>query len=274
MWLMTSIASVGVQMSKVIKLHEHERKRRSGERPRFIAEALEWRSNKRWGTHRFPNSNVTLKCHSKPWERVGDCVYNLPDHEQGWVKRQSRFGWIELDGEKVGALDATRYETETLIDTEEFVLIMDMDSALEAAFGVILGDAWQHIGMDVTDYGTIIHLSWAWTDPAFKVGIPVNDLFKQLLKPWLPSHAVIVLKAFPLEYEGYNGFEGEEGAEFDIAFRRRRRALVRMFETAGFQLFPGKAGNDGWMLRIPDRLRGSVTPPQSGQLEKAMCRYL
>ncbi|MEM6410221.1 MAG: hypothetical protein AAF683_01640 [Pseudomonadota bacterium] len=259
-------------MSKVIQLHENERKRRTGERPGFIRDALRWRSDKRWGTHRFAGTNVSLRCHSDSWTQVGDYLYPSPYDGQPWIKRQSRFGWIEIDGKAVGALDATRYDADTLINTEDFVLIMDIDRADEAAFGVILGNAWYDIGTDVTDYGTIIHLNWAWTDPAVKIGIPAHKMFEKLLKPWLASHAIIVLQAFPLEYLAYGGRDGEDAAKFEIAFRRRRRALVKLLEKSGFELFPGKAGNEGWMLRIADRLKDHIPPPKTGQLKIVMNR--
>ena len=47
---------------------------------------------------------------------------------------------------------------------------MDMDSAYEAALGVVLGDAWENIVLDVTDFGTITEMYWAWTDPTANVG--------------------------------------------------------------------------------------------------------
>lgn len=257
-------------MSNVIELRQHERIRRTSKRPGFIDDALLFRSNKRWRTHTFPGTNVVLRCHSKAKERVGDYVYAMPEEEQGWVKRQSRFGLIEIEGEQVGALEAVRYETDVLICTEEFVLIMDMDSAYEATFGVILGNAWENIGLDVTDFGTIIELRWAWTDPTATVRVPIATLFKALLTPWLSTHAILVLKAFPLEYEGYCSREEEEGVDYDVAFRRRRRALMRMFDKDSFEPFPGTAGHDGWLLRVADRLQGVVTPPGQEWLKQVM----
>ncbi|MEO1660898.1 MAG: hypothetical protein AAFR51_07920 [Pseudomonadota bacterium] len=257
-------------MTNVVQLRDHKRIRRGRERPDFIRQAVVFRSDKRWRTHTFPDTNVVLRCRSTPKERVGDYVYAMPEEEQGWVKRQSRFGWIEIDGEQVGALEAVRYETDVLICTEEFVLIMDMDSAYEAAFGVILGDAWENIGLDVTDFGTIIELRWAWTDPTATVRVPMATLFKTLLKPWLSTHAILVLKAFPLEYEGYSSREEEDGVDYDVAFRRRRRALFRMLYAEGFEPFQGDAGQDGWMLRVADRLQGIVTPPGQEWLKQVM----
>lgn len=86
-------------------------------------------------------------------------------------------------------------------------------------------------------------------------------LFKPLLMPWLSTHAILVLKAFPLEYEGYSVRGEEDGVDYEVAFRRRRRALMRMFARSGFEQFPGDAGQDGWMLRVADRVQGMVTQP-------------
>lgn len=134
----------------------------------------------------------------------------------------------------------------------------------------LLGDAWENIGLDVTDFGTIIELRWAWTDPTASVGVPITELFKKLLQPWRSTHAIMVLKAFPLEYDGYCSFDDSDGLNFDIVFHRRRRALVRMFERVGFEPFPGKPGADGWMLRVPDRLKSVVTRPGKGWLKSVM----
>ncbi|MEM7327892.1 MAG: hypothetical protein AAF437_04075 [Pseudomonadota bacterium] len=257
-------------MSNVVQLRQHKRMRRTPKRPGFIDDALLFRSQKRWRTHTFPGSNVALRCHSKAKERVGDYVYAMPEEEQGWVKRQSRFGLIEIEGEQVGALEAVRYETDVLICTEEFVLIMDMDSAYEAALGVVLGNAWENIGLDVTDFGTIVELRWAWVEPTASVDVPLTKLFETMLRPWLSTHAIMVLKAFPLEYEGYRCAEEKEEVDYEVAFRRRRRALMRMFAREGFESFPGKTGHDGWMLRVADRVEGMVTPPGQEWLNEVM----
>ncbi len=257
-------------MSKVVTLRKHERISRSSEQPGFIRDALMFRSAKRWGKSIFEGSNVTLRCHSTSWERVGGPVYDLPEDEQGWVKRQSRFGWVEKDGMKIGALEAVRYEVGLLTGNEEFAFIMDMDSGYEAAFGVILADAWEDLTLDVTDFGTIIELRYAWIAPDASLHISMAKLFERLLQPWLNTHAVLVTKAFPLEYEGYIEPGEETNPSLDFSFRRRRRALVRLFSQSGFKSFPGHAGADGWMLRVADRLAGVVTPPSSGMLNQVI----
>lgn len=67
--------------------------------------------------------------------------------------------------------------------------------------------------------------------------------------------------AFPLEYEGYRCAEEDEGVDYEVVFRRRRLALMRMFVREEFEPFPGKAGHDGWMLLVAVRVQGMVTPP-------------
>jgi hypothetical protein len=58
--------------------------------------------------------------------------------------------------------------------------------------------------------------------------------------------AVMVLKAFPLEYEG------KLAAENRLALDRRRRALIRLYQRRiGFELVPQRAlADEGWMLRM------------------------
>jgi hypothetical protein len=58
--------------------------------------------------------------------------------------------------------------------------------------------------------------------------------------------AVVVLKAFPLDYEG------KVTAENRPALDRRRRALIRLYQRRiGFELVPHKAlADEGWMLRM------------------------
>jgi hypothetical protein len=60
------------------------------------------------------------------------------------------------------------------------------------------------------------------------------------------SMAAMVLKAFPLEYEG------KITAENRSAFVRRQRALIRLYERRlGFRSVPHKAlAGEGWMLRL------------------------
>ncbi|MEH2514203.1 hypothetical protein V1291_005557 [Nitrobacteraceae bacterium AZCC 1564] len=70
----------------------------------------------------------------------------------------------------------------------------------------------------------------------------VNALIKRIRR----GVAVMVLKAFPLDYEG------NETTENRATFERRRRALVRLYQRRiGFERVPHEVlADEGWMLRL------------------------
>ena len=56
----------------------------------------------------------------------------------------------------------------------------------------------------------------------------------------------MVLKAFPLEYEG----NVPKGSELEIAFKRRVRAMIRYYQRIfGVRPFDGEYGDAGWLWR-------------------------
>jgi hypothetical protein len=65
----------------------------------------------------------------------------------------------------------------------------------------------------------------------------------------------MILKAFPLEYEG------NVTATNEAAFKRRQAALIRYYtSTLDMLPFPGTTGADGWMYALPERLQHIVGP--------------
>ena len=71
----------------------------------------------------------------------------------------------------------------------------------------------------------------------------INSLLQRLCRR---DMAAIVLKAFPLEYEG------NATKENHAAFERRRRALVRLYRWGlGFKPVPDRSlVQQGWMLKF------------------------
>ena len=125
--------------------------KRDSEEPKFIQYARDLRSPHRWRTHKLNDQDTVLRCQSGAWESIGG--YEIKDRfsEQAWVKRQSRFGWIEKDKQSIGAYQAIRYEMPVLMGTDEIVNIKDIDNHHEAELSTVLGDAWFQVGMDVAD---------------------------------------------------------------------------------------------------------------------------
>jgi hypothetical protein len=81
----------------------------------------------------------------------------------------------------------------------------------------------------------------------------VNTLIGRLFK----GRSLLILKAFPIEYEG------RVTAENSDSFLRRQRAMKHHYQRilAVFPL-PGIDGERGWMYSIPERLRNIISPPQ------------
>lgn len=66
----------------------------------------------------------------------------------------------------------------------------------------------------------------------------------------------MVLKAYPLEYEC--AVTDANAA----ALNRRARALQRFYKrTLNMEPFPGLAGEEGWMLNLPDHLKDTIAAP-------------
>ncbi|MFB9265375.1 hypothetical protein ACFFWD_19825 [Bradyrhizobium erythrophlei] len=138
-------------------------------------------------------------------------------------------------------------------DLEGFVHRGDMNSQTEYETAVAVARVW----------GTDDERNW-WTDEPFCYGdvcsfdrlvIDANawadveaawQIIDALLKRIRRSMAVMVLKAFPLEYEG------KVTAENRPAFERRQRALVRLYRRRiGFEPVPHKSlADEGWMMRL------------------------
>jgi hypothetical protein len=89
----------------------------------------------------------------------------------------------------------------------------------------------------------------------------INSLLQRLCRREI---AAIVLKAFPLEYEG------NATKDNSAAFERRRRALVRLYQRRlRFELVSDPSlAREGWMLKLindgadPDRLSGTHRAPR------------
>lgn len=224
--------------------------RRTSEWPKFMANGQQLQTGTRWKAHSLPGGRLILKCGSSGRTQVGDWLYPGPIEEQPAVFRQSRFGWLEANGYKVGAIEATRYNATFDIQNDEFLQIMDIDRDSESELAQKVCEAWDNIGTYITDFGSIIEISNVWMDPKFPLPISLARLVRLTLAPWLKTHALIVTKAFPLEYTGL----ASRSEAQERAFQRRFAALLRLYEGQGLTRFPGALGEDGWMYQLADRL--------------------
>ena len=108
---------------------------------------------------------------------------------------------------------------------------------------------------EVTDYGTVLEFERAWMNRRWADAELFGAASKALLGR-VSHRAILVLKAYPLEYESR-----VTDANAD-AQRRRQLALMRLYRSVlGVDRFPGSAGNRGWMFAIPERLRDVICKP-------------
>jgi hypothetical protein len=108
---------------------------------------------------------------------------------------------------------------------------------------------------EITELGTVLELERAWVAPTDASRERFQAACDALLK-LAPKRALLLLKAYPLEYEG------RVTAENAGAQARRQRALIRLYrQSMGAEPLPAPAGDEGWMYLIPERLRTELRQP-------------
>lgn len=164
-----------------------------------------------------------------------------PDHP-GIHQRETK-AKLFVDGYHAGSFKLTELRLEPLIDSWRFFEWADEASSELAELAELVSGHWNEVS-DVSDQGTILELTRAWMKPAYsngrRFGWAANALVA-LSTEW----GLLVLKAFPLEYERHTGHQYKE------ARSRRRQAMMRHYRSKlDVFPFPGSAGVDGWMYAV------------------------
>lgn len=82
--------------------------------------------------------------------------------------------------------------------------------------------------------------------PSFANGALFADAAHGLIDTEFPDHSILVMKAFPLEYESVS----TKGTSLAGSLRRRERAMVRHYRRVfGVERLPGRHGKQGWLWR-------------------------
>lgn len=197
-------------------------------------------------------AGYTVEFGRERWQQPFDFL-NEPDESVflRWRKTQASIG---MGGRNVGALEFVEFDAGLLSDSE-FFDAMDSESYEMMRLASVLLAEWRDLPQRVLDYGRILEITWVWVEPGHPrpgIWLPVLEALVARIEPYL---AVVVAKAFPLEFE--NGQHKEATA----AFERRRQAMTRYYSgNLGLQVLPGPPGEDGWMWR-PGRRRASLIPP-------------
>lgn len=180
-------------------------------------------------------------------EPVG--LYDVPlDDLLSVIRRQSCDAWIFSGADIVGGVQLMRYSIPAFMDAEEVLYIMDMDEQEESDLACALEAEFGDIGEEIGAYGDIVEIRRIWMRPISSLAGRSSDAVNALIGAFCPDFALIVLKAFPLEYE-YT-FNTPEESRADCAFNRRRAAMMRLYaKTYGVQPMRGSHGEQGWMYR-------------------------
>ncbi|MEG8221194.1 hypothetical protein OSJ57_11245 [Sphingomonas sp. HH69] len=204
-------------------------------------------------------------------------ILSMPQSDDGLSVEYWRTGWRKIDsgyrvvkqrttramllvaGKTVGQFDFREFKVEPYTSNDLFFLSMDEDSQSTSDLASVLCANWEDIE-EITDYGDILELHRAWIHPSYSRKGRLTRAILATIDALHAKHALFILKAFPLEYEGKtddNNFSD---------FRRRQAALMRHYQkTLGVQPLPNPSDIEGWMYAIPERLRRAFLPMPCAQ---------
>lgn len=189
---------------------------------------------------------LQLRLHRGRWYKL--------DEECPQLKRRQTSAKLFARGNHVGSFRMSEYELGALADGDEFYYLADCVSSSMAELAAVLRAHWEELH-EITDYGKVVELERGWMSPRYPNG-------KWFAAAWLAlaelaqDRSLLVLKAYPLEYEGN---VTEQNAD---ALTRRQKALIRYYQSSlSVAPLPGATGQRGWMYSIPDRLLELVPPP-------------
>jgi len=157
--------------------------------------------------------------------------------------RRELFCWVVQNGDRVGSLHFVEWHIDWWADHDGFVEHMDRHCQAAADFADVVCSAWDI--NDLIGLGPIIEFRLSWMANRASNGriwplaaVALIDLC------YVSKSAVLVLKAFPLEYQGVAPPRSLSAKWMN----RRRAAMLRHYRRhLGVQLLPAKLGKDGWM---------------------------
>jgi hypothetical protein len=192
---------------------------------------------------------------------VGDSEPEL-DEVVHSIRRQVCTAWIFQNGRSVGGAILRRYTMPAFMDNDEFVDLMDMDEGSEHEMSVALTSVFEDLGSDIAAYGDILEINRIWLAPQPELAGRSPSVIKALAAAFCPDFSILVLKAFPLEYESAFG-SSRQTLDFDLtleaALKRRQRAMMRYYrQHFDVEPLPSSFGADGWMYRLRADIREMI----------------
>jgi hypothetical protein len=198
---------------------------------------------------------------------AGGQTYRLIWRRSRWMRLDERphmrtrarevFAWILIGRRRIGALAFHEIDPD-LVPNEEFFYAMDAWTMHVVELARVLCSEWEDFGDVVGGYGSVIHFEAAWMQPEYARGGIWAGAANVLMTELFPDRSILVLKAFPLEYEG----AGPTSSKCASPFKRRQRAMIRHYRRLlGVRPLPGPPGKDGWLWARRPGLDSCIDPP-------------
>lgn len=152
-----------------------------------------------------------------------------------------------------------------LPDYADFAYATDDNGGAGELIGMIVASGWYSTDQHPLDFGNIIlfdrlTIKNARAVDTAAIWAEINRLITSSFGP----ASVLLLKAFPLEFEKALGGDGADASMRRTRFAHRRTAMMRHYRKAlGVDDVKGHFENDGWMYRL---LRCPVEPTWSHDL--------
>lgn len=221
--------------------------RRYDEPPRFVAAEKVRHTSYR---HTLPldgdDAEVSLRYRFSRWR-------SLAEDER--VRKRELFAWIQVGRRRVGALELHEFEMSGCLDNDDVLDVMDCEDAFESRLAEVLCSVVDNLPSDVMPYGSILDFRHGWIAPAPAYQGLFAKAATTIIGMAFPDHALLVMKAYPLEYEG----QVPNGTPVQTGLAARQRAMARYYgKIFGVQPLPDPHGKEGWLWRAHPRLEDLV----------------
>jgi hypothetical protein len=227
--------------------------RRRNEFPAFAREEAARRAAyRRTQSFMWGGLPVVLKFRLSRWSWLADV--------EGGIRYRRMFCWVVVQKKRVSAFELFEYEISFDLDNDQLFELMDCESSIASNLAEVICDAWDYFSDDISPYGSLLDFRMAWSDPNHGPHGLWAVAAKNLISQEFSSHALLTMKAFPLEYQG----RAPIGAASHAGLVSRQRAMIRYYQkTFGVASFPGQDGEKGWLYKINNRFAQIIEGPKA-----------
>jgi hypothetical protein len=168
----------------------------------------------------------------------------LLGYDAGFVRKRELFCWLFEGRIRIGAVHFIEWDIDPFANKTDFLFEMDSHEQITGELAVVISSAWKLA--ELVDHGRLLEFRTAWMMPGRQPGAWLHAAELLMDRVYRDDASVLVLKAFPLEYEGSNPKE----SGLDAALERRQSAMKRHYvRCLRVEPMPGDFGRDGWMWR-------------------------